>query len=252
MSCKLFATISTQHVLCSLSGDCIAVYLLTLVQMENTLDSIRPSGNPQEEMSYLFGRDPSILAYSQRPLPSKDTKKNLLSLYEIEESTSTRENTYEHSESLQTVKVYLRLKPFPKKLKPTEEQQDAYKIVNSTTLVTKLPILDNTINSIKQSKSNEIISRKFTFSQTFGPETTQLELFEQTVQQQMVEFLAGHSCTIMTYGKRYYRCDPFSSYNQDEAVYLAKHSVYFSFLHERSFLDYVPHYVHTKYVQENT
>ncbi|XP_024875808.1 kinesin-like protein KIF20B [Temnothorax curvispinosus] len=170
--------------------------------MENTLDSIRPSENPREEMSYLFGRDPSILAYSQRPFPSKDTKKNLLSLYEVEEDNFTNENVSEHSESqtLQTIKVYLRLKPFPKKLKLTEEQQEAYKIINSTTLLTKLPILDNN-GSSKQSKSNETVKgRKFTFSQTFGPETTQLELFEQTVQQQMIDFLAGQNCTIMTYG----------------------------------------------------
>ncbi|XP_025996420.1 kinesin-like protein KIF20B [Solenopsis invicta] len=168
--------------------------------MENTLDSIRPSENPREDMSYLFGRDPSILAYSQRPFPSKDTKKNLLSLYETEEN-STNENVSEHSDlqTLQTIKVYLRLKPFPKKLKLTEEQQEAYNIINSTTLVTKLPILDNS-GSIKQSKSNEIVCRKFTFSQTFRPETTQLELFEQTVQQQMIDFLAGQNCTIMTYG----------------------------------------------------
>nr|XP_012220957.1 PREDICTED: kinesin-like protein KIF20B isoform X1 [Linepithema humile] len=170
--------------------------------MENTLDSIRPSENPQEDMSYLFGRDPSILAYSQRPFPSKDTKKNLLSLYEVEESNFSNENESEHSESqtLQTVKVYLRLKPFPKKLKLTEEQQDAYKIISSTTLVTKLPMVDNNISSIKQYRSSEIMGKKFTFSQTFGPETTQLELFKQTVQQQMIEFLAGHNCTIMTYG----------------------------------------------------
>lgn len=172
--------------------------------MENTLDSIRPSENPQE-MSYLFGRDPSILAYSQRPFPSKDTKKNLLSLYEVEEDNFTNENESEHSESqttLQTIKVYLRLKPFPKKLKLTEEQQEAYKIINSTTLLTKLPMLDNN-GSSKQSKSNEIVCRKFTFSQTFGPEITQLELFEKTVQQQMISFLAGQNCTIMTYGKKY-------------------------------------------------
>ncbi|EGI70435.1 PREDICTED: kinesin-like protein KIF20A [Acromyrmex echinatior] len=168
--------------------------------MENTLDSIYPSHNPEEEMSYLFGRDPSILAYSQRPFPSKDTKKNLLSLYEVEEVNSTNENTSERSESqtLQTIKVYLRLKPFPKKLKLTEEQQEAYKITNSMTLLTKVPVLDNN-GSTKQSKS-EIVCRRFTFSQTFGPETTQLELFEQTVQQLMVDFLAGQNCTIMTYG----------------------------------------------------
>ncbi|KAG5316303.1 KI20A protein, partial [Acromyrmex insinuator] len=174
--------------------------LVKLIQMENTLDSIHPSHNPEEEMSYLFGRDPSILAYSQRPFPSKDTKKNLLSLYEVEEVNSTNENTSERSESqtLQTIKVYLRLKPFPKKLKLTEEQQEAYKITNSMTLLTKVPVLDNN-GSTKQSKS-EIVCRRFTFSQTFGPETTQLELFEQTVQQLMVDFLAGQNCTIMTYG----------------------------------------------------
>lgn len=171
------------------------------------MDSIRPSEN-LEEMSYLFGRDPSILAYNQRPLPCKNTKKNLLSLYEVEENSATKvsensENLSENSQHIQTIKVYLRLKPFPKKLKLTEDQQTAYEIVNSTTLVTKLPILDNNTSSVKQSKSTENICKKFIFSRTFGPETTQLEIFEQTVQQQMVDFLAGHNCTIMTYGEKY-------------------------------------------------
>ncbi|XP_011871084.1 PREDICTED: kinesin-like protein KIF20A [Vollenhovia emeryi] len=80
-----------------------------------------------------------------------------------------------------------------------EEQQEAYKITSLTTLLTKLPLLDN--NASKQSKSTETVCREFTFSQTFGPETTQLELFEQTVQQKMIDFLAGQNCTIMTYGK---------------------------------------------------
>ncbi|KAL6262486.1 hypothetical protein P5V15_007571 [Pogonomyrmex californicus] len=167
--------------------------------MENTLDSIHPSENPQEEMSYLFGRDPSILAYSQRPFPSKDARKNLLSSYEIEEINDNELSEHSDSPTLQTIKVYLRLKPFPKKMKLTEEQQEAYKILNSTTLLTKLPMVDNNTSS-KQSKNNEIICRKFTFSQTFGPETTQLELFKQTVQQQIIDFLAGQNCTIMTYG----------------------------------------------------
>lgn len=188
----------------SILDNYITIYFL-FPQMEDTLESIRPCENPQDEMSYLFGRDPSILAYSQRPFPSKDTKKNLLSLYEVEENNFSNENESEHSESqtLQTVKVYLRLKPFPKKLKLTEEQQAAYKIMNSTTLLIKLPTIDYNASSAKQYRNSEIMCKKFTFSQTFGPETTQLELFEQTVQQQMTEFLSGHNCTIMTYGKRY-------------------------------------------------
>lgn len=172
--------------------------------MDNTLDSIRPSCNlnPQEEMSYLFGRDPSILAYGQRPCVSKDTKKNLLSVYEIEECNSIEENGSINSESqtLQTVKVYLRMKPFPRKLKLTEDQLDAYNIINSTTLFTRLPTLDNNTSCLKRSNSTDIICRKFTFNKTFGPETTQLDLFEQAVKQQMIDFLAGQNSTIMTYG----------------------------------------------------
>jgi len=133
--------------------------------MENsTLDSIRPSENPQEEMSYPSGRDPN------------------------------NENVSERSESqtLQTYKVYLRLKPFQKKLKLTEEQQEAYKIENSTTLTLT-----------KRSKNNETVHQKFTFSETFGPETTQLELFKKTVQEQMANFLNGQTYNLMAYGKKY-------------------------------------------------
>ncbi|CAK9804274.1 Kinesin-like protein KIF20A [Anthophora quadrimaculata] len=172
--------------------------------MDNTLDSIRPSfnSNPQEEMSYLFGRDPSILAYGQRHCISKDAKKNLISVYEIEECATIEENSSLNSElqDLQTVKVYLRVKPFPKRLKLTEEQQNAYQVDNLTTLYTKLPILDNNTSCLKRSNSSDIVCRKFTFTKTFGPETTQLELFEQAVKQQMIEFLAGQNSSIMTYG----------------------------------------------------
>ncbi|XP_033341885.2 uncharacterized protein LOC117229487 isoform X1 [Megalopta genalis] len=169
--------------------------------MDNTLDSIRPSCNlnAQDELSYLFGRDPSILAYGQRPCISEDTKKNLMSVYEIEESNSLEE-TNSDSMRFQTIKVYLRMKPFPKKIKLTQKQEEAYKILNSTTLLTKLPTVDNTSNSLKRSNSSDIVHRKFTFTQTFGPEITQLELFDQAVKQHMVEFLAGQNSTIMTYG----------------------------------------------------
>ncbi|XP_076237635.1 uncharacterized protein LOC143181206 [Calliopsis andreniformis] len=169
------------------------------------MDSIRASTNTcsQDDMSYLFARDPSILAYGQRPCVSKETKKNLLSSYEVEEEcTSIEGSSSIHSDlqSLQTVKVYLRLKPFPKKLKLTQEQLDAYKIISPTTLSTTLPALDNNTSCLKRSCNSDIIRRKFTFTKTFGPETTQLELFEQAVKQHMIDFLAGQNSTIMTYG----------------------------------------------------
>lgn len=173
------------------------------------MDSVRSSNNiPQEDMSYLFGRDPSILAHGQRPCISDGTKKNLLSMYEIEESNSVEEYSSVTSESrdLQTVKVYLRMKPFPRKMKLTQEQQDAYNIINASTLFTRLPTLDTNTSCLKRSNSTDIVCRKFMFTRTFGAETTQLELFEQAVKQQMLEFLSGQNCTIMTYGKDIGRC----------------------------------------------
>ncbi|XP_035720253.1 kinesin-like protein KIF20A isoform X2 [Vespa mandarinia] len=170
--------------------------------MSNTLDSIRPSdkNHTREEMSYLFGRDPSILSYGQRPCPSQETKKNLLSAYEIEfDSAENIASLLSDTQSLKTIKVYLRLKPFPRKIKLLPEQEEAYKVINSTTLATKLPCLENN-NSFARSKNSEITSRTYTFTQTFGPEITQLELFDQAIKQQMFDFLAGQSCNVMTYG----------------------------------------------------
>ena len=76
------------------------------------------------DMSYLYGRDPSILSFGQRPFPSQDTKKNLMSLLEEEEDVTSSLTSAEKTSSSdilpkQTVKVFLRMKPFPLKMKLT-------------------------------------------------------------------------------------------------------------------------------------
>uniref|UniRef100_A0A667WY66 Kinesin-like protein n=1 Tax=Myripristis murdjan TaxID=586833 RepID=A0A667WY66_9TELE len=43
-------------------------------------------------------------------------------------------------------------------------------------------------------------SHKFTFSQIFGPETTQAELFQDTIKSQVSEFLDGKNALIFSYG----------------------------------------------------
>lgn len=93
------------------------------------------------------------------------------------------------------------MKPFPRKLNLSKEESEAYRITNSTTLVTQLPNLDNTFFSVKGAKGTDGVCRKFTFTRTFGPETTQLNLFEEVIQQRMMDFLTGQNCTVMTYGK---------------------------------------------------
>lgn len=152
-------------------------------------------------MSYVYGRDPSILSYSHRPVPSKESKLNLLSAFE-EESICHDSVTSIGSEilSLQTVKVYLRMKPFTCNKKITKEEEEAYKIDNKTTLLTKLPCLDNTSVSMKKN-SVDTVTRKFTFTETFGPEVTQLDIFDRAMKPMLVKFLTGQNCTTMTYGK---------------------------------------------------
>ncbi|XP_012278178.1 kinesin-like protein KIF20A isoform X2 [Orussus abietinus] len=173
--------------------------------MEQTLDSIRPSTTvSEEEASYLYGRDPSILTYGHCTRHADDSKKNLISLFESVESNSDLEKASLESVSsdvlTQTVKVYLRMKPFPKKMKTTEDQERAYTIMNSTTLLTRLPCIESNSSYFGKNKNNVIVCKKFTFTQTLGPETSQLQLFEQTVKQQMINFLAGQNSTVMTYG----------------------------------------------------
>lgn len=166
------------------------------------------------QVSYLYGRDPSILAYNQRPFPSHETKKNLYSLLESDEcdETSSQQNTatmstvsknnVDPADERDTIKVYLRLKPFPPKIKLTDEQKDAYQIVNTGTLITKIPSLDNNSSCLKKSRPNETICRKFIFTRTFDAETTQMEIFDNIVRPQMLDFLHGKNCIVMSYGKK--------------------------------------------------
>ncbi|XP_011311077.1 kinesin-like protein KIF20B [Fopius arisanus] len=170
---------------------------------DRLLDPIRPSDGAgmRNEMSYLYGRDPSILAYSQRPGPSAQCKKNLSSDYETEESIySDGTSLGPDVLSRQTVKVFLRLKPFPRKMKLPDEQKEAYEIINTTTLLTRIPCLDTTTVSMKKNCQIDTVCRKFTFTETFGPDTTQLSLFERVIRPQMEEFFDGRNCIAMTYG----------------------------------------------------
>lgn len=178
------------------------IHLHSVLQMEDTLEPIRPSAS-QRELSYIYSRDPSILAYGQIALPAEDSKKNLESVFEDETIESSRPYSSIPSLSVfgDTMKVYLRMRPLSAKTKLTTQQQQAYQILDDKTLLTKLPSLDSNASSLKRPKGSETVSRKFTFSHTFGPDTTQLQLFEQAVKHHMGEFLNGRSATVMSYGR---------------------------------------------------
>lgn len=140
--------------------------------------------------SYLIPRDPSIISYHQRPLISRNCVLNL-------ESALSKELL----QNKNTVKVYLRMKPFLPSEGPYSdwEVNKAYEIMSDTTLMTRLPKVET---NGKKTKCQEVVSKKYTFTKTFDADTTQLKIFEEAIKPQMISFLKGvKNSVIMTYGK---------------------------------------------------
>ncbi|KAG7525612.1 kinesin KIF20A [Solea senegalensis] len=94
----------------------------------------------------------------------------------------------------QTMRVYLRVRPFSKDERLNDEDQDCVVIENSQMVTLNAPKGSATL------KNSDKSIHKFSFSQIFGPETSQAELYEDTVQSQMSDFLDGKNALIFSYG----------------------------------------------------
>uniref|UniRef100_A0A3B3ZIZ3 Kinesin-like protein n=1 Tax=Periophthalmus magnuspinnatus TaxID=409849 RepID=A0A3B3ZIZ3_9GOBI len=98
----------------------------------------------------------------------------------------------------QTMSVYLRVRPFSKEEVNSCEDQECVVIENDQTVTLNAPKGSATMKSSEKGVGLSI--HKFSFTQIFGPDTTQIKLFEETVQSQMSDFLNGNNALIFSYG----------------------------------------------------
>ncbi|KAM6130260.1 kinesin-like protein KIF20B [Phoenicopterus ruber ruber] len=141
--------------------------------------------------SYIASVDP------ERPGPVnvEDIKADLSDEFSLVSSSS---DTSQRSslESKGHIQVCLRIRPFTS-LERENELQDCISIEDSTSIILKPP--KNSLSRLSEKTAGQMI-QKFTFSQVFGPETTQEEFFEGTMKQPVQDFLDGYNRLIFTYG----------------------------------------------------
>ncbi|XP_026706740.1 kinesin-like protein KIF20B [Athene cunicularia] len=126
------------------------------------------------------------------PVNVEDLKTDLSGDFSLVSSSSdtSQRNILESKGHIQ---VCLRIRPFTL-LERENELQSCISVEDSTSIILKPP--QNSLSRL----SEKTAGQKFTFSQVFGPETTQEEFFEGTMKQPVQDFLDGYNRLIFTYG----------------------------------------------------
>ncbi|NXC31483.1 KI20B protein, partial [Campylorhamphus procurvoides] len=155
--------------------------------MEPTLNSeklYRPSYVSSTELSPRSG-----------PVSVEDLKTDLSSEFSLVSSSS---DTSQRSslDSKGHIQVCLRIRPFTS-LERENGSQDCVSLENSTNIILKPH--HHYLNRLSEKTAGQMI-QKFTFSQVFGPETTQEEFFEGTIREPVQDFLDGYNRLVFTYG----------------------------------------------------
>ncbi|XP_030046009.1 kinesin-like protein KIF20A [Microcaecilia unicolor] len=106
--------------------------------------------------------------------------------------------TSEGEQVSESLKVYLRVRPFSKAELASNESQGCVTIESSEIVALQAPkdsaALKNSEKGIGQSM------HKFTFTQIFGSETTQNEFFDGTIKDLLTAFIDGQNALVFTYG----------------------------------------------------
>ncbi|KAM4607419.1 kinesin-like protein KIF20B [Polymixia lowei] len=127
------------------------------------------------------------------PIEIDDLKKDLSS--EFGALPDSQDPNLEVREHLQ---VYLRVRPFTSAERDGGESQDCITIEPPDTVLLRPPSLS--LSARLSDKSLPQTVQRFQFSQVYGPETTQTELFEGTVRGLVRDVLEGGNSLVFTYG----------------------------------------------------
>ncbi|CAJ1066835.1 LOW QUALITY PROTEIN: kinesin-like protein KIF20B [Xyrichtys novacula] len=135
----------------------------------------------------------STSAGSREEVEDDDTKRDLSS--ESNTSTDQQHSSIEDREHLQ---VYLRIRPFTSAESLNGESQDCITIDPPDTVLLRPPSLS--LSARLSTVSLPQTGQRFQFSQVYGPETTQKELFQGTVKDLVKDVLEGGNSLVFTYG----------------------------------------------------
>ncbi|XP_060631322.2 kinesin-like protein KIF20A [Anolis sagrei] len=112
--------------------------------------------------------------------------------------TSHSEQHQEMQERYQPLKVYLRVRPFSKAELENDENQGCLIIENEETVTFQAPkesaAMRNSDKGIGQS------AHQFTFTQVFGPDTSQHDFFEGTMSEIVKAYIDGMNGLVFAYG----------------------------------------------------